>query len=443
MRSLLICFVFLSTLLFGDNIESSSNINLWLCIIILGYNIIKDKYVSAISIFIFGFIYIYFKEFLNNVPNLYSQWGIDNVNTGFMVVMLSFIGVLVGYYFRSVVKIPSNISREANTLSFTINKPKLFYRINLLLIYLIFVGNIPLIIYGFVTGRPNAFEYGIFSNISYALCVITIINLKLYYNHQYGEIKYIKLIITTLPVFVLLFATGTRFLLLYGIIALISDQLYHLNIKKLGKLSVIFLLVIVSMNFIMDFRNSGFLKGMDSYNNKGAYEIEQTFNQKIVSNFTDEGLLRNAAMITDYTNNNGFTYGKSFGFLAIFWVPRTIWEGKPTQIDHWLIRKYTAEYDNSGHSTASGFMGEIYMDFGKYITPFLMVVFGWFLSFLNYKYLHIRRKSDYASVVINGSILAWIFFMVRSVLTSSYIFIFIIAGAYILRKIFYKWNILK
>lgn len=440
----LFTLIILTTLIFGDNIELTSNINLWLCIALFAYNIIKDKYISVISIFIFGFIYIFFDEFLTKVPDLYLDWGGNNVNIGFRVIMFSFIGVSLGYYYRNLIRKPKN--KRNDTLpsnSFYISKPKLFYKLNVVFVYLIFLLNLPIIIYGFTIGRPNAFEYGLFSNISYALCIIIIINLKIYYKQLYGEIKYMKLIVTTIPLFVLLFAVGTRYLLLYGIIALISDQLYNLSIKRILKLGLMFLAVVVAMNFIMQFRNSGLMSD-NSFELRKKDMADLSFNQMITENFTNEGLLRNAAMITDYTAKEGYTYGKSIGFLGIFWIPRAVWNDKPTQIDYWLIRYYTNEYEASGHSTASGFMGEIYMDFGKYFTPLIMILFGWFLSFLNSKYVNSAVvKKDYKTVIISGSVLAWVFFMVRSILTSSYLFIFIILGVYVFQKIFFKWNILK
>jgi oligosaccharide repeat unit polymerase len=431
----------LSTILFDEDILSSANVNLWLIIFLLGYKILHDRYVSIGSMFIFGFLYIFFKEFLTDIPALYLDWGRENVTIGYMVIIYSFIFLMLGYHYRDFVKDIKPPSIENISYLFIKNR-KLFFRINIFLAIAIFTANIFLVFEGLTEGRPNAFKYGIFSSLSYALAVIVIINLKLYYKQFYGRINYIKILLYSFPLFILFIASGTRFLLLYGVIALISDNLYNLSNKKLLKMFAFVMIFGILANMLLEFRSGGFINSNVKVQAHVA-EDKSTFNQALVNQFTNEGMLRNAAMITDYTQKNGHTYGQSISFLAYWWVPRILWESKPTQLDFWLIRKYTGDFDESGHSTASGFYGELYIDFGKYFIMPIIFLLGYFFSYLNFRFIVDQSNFNYYSLLISSSILAWVFFLVRSIMTSSFLLIFIILSAYLMDKYLRKWKILK
>ncbi|WBZ97375.1 O-antigen ligase [Chryseobacterium wangxinyae] len=440
MRLFLIFILIVTTLISFSNLLLSANILLWVFILFLGYNVIKDKYVSLASIFIFGFIYIYFKEILNNTDNLIVDWGKENVEIAFQTILFSAITFLSGYYFHQLLFCKKKIKNGERKNFFFIKNKKSFFKFNLFLTYLIFFGNIVLIIKGLTEGRQNAFEYGILSSISYAVGVICIVNYKYYFKQFYGKDNYIKVILYSLPIFILYIGSGTRFLLLFGIIALINSSLFNLKLKKIAGLGIVLLMIGLLGNFFLQYRNIGIASGA-KYESV-SYDESSSFNQKVVSNFTEEGVFRNAAMITDYTKKNDFTYGKSFSFLLYFWIPRVIWTSKPTQIDFWLIREYTDEYDESGHSTASGFLGEIYMDFGKYLTVIVFFLIGILLSKLNEKLLNVEINS-YFILIVSSSVIAWLFFAVRSIVTSSIMMIFIILLAYIFSKLLKKWNLIK
>jgi hypothetical protein len=443
MITLLIIILGLITLLFGDDIILSSNINLWIVILMLGYKIFKDRYVSTISMFIFGFIYIFYKEFLNDSLDLTLDWGKQNVIIGYYVIMFSFISVLVGFHCRELLRNHKNPIIDQSDISSFIKRRFLFFNINIFLIVVIFSGNIYLIFEGLTEGRPNAFKYGILSSFSYAISVIVIVNLKLYYKQYYGKDHYLKILFWTSPLFILLVASGARFLLLYGIIALISDKLYTLTNRKIIRMSIFLILFGLLSNQILEFRNEGFLNNKIQELRETQSTSSFTINQQIVNKLTNEGMLRNASMISDYTSKNGYTYGQSIGFLAYWWVPRGVWKEKPTQLDFWLIREYTSEYSDSGYSTASGFFGELYMDFGKYfLMPFLFGL-GYLLSYLNSILILNKTSLTYDRYVISNSILAWVFFSVRSLMTSTFLLIFVMLSAYLISKYFKKWKIIS
>ena len=438
---ILLLLILFSTIFNGDDIVASANINLWLVLVLLCYKIFKERYVSIGSMFIFGFVYIFFNEFLNQTDFLFLEWGKNNVISGYYVSMFSFFALQLGYHFREFFNKKSNFYNTPKRPDFIKNK-KIFFRLNIIFIAVIFLGNIFLIVEGLTEGRPNAFKYGILSSLSYAIALITIVNMKIYFKQYYGSNNYLKTILYTFPLFILFIASGTRFILLYGIIALVSDELVNLSNKRIIKVGIFIVFFGILSNLVLESRNDGFLNsGLTTQNITNSKNY--TFNQIIVNKFTDEGMLRNAAMITDYSNKHGNTYGKSISFLTYWWVPRIIWENKPNQLDFWLIREYTNEYDDTGFSTASGFFGELYMDFGKYFLMPILFALGYYFSYLNFRFIFKNEKLNYRSVLISSSILAWIFFLVRSIMTSTFLLTFVVIAAYILNKYLKKWNIIN
>lgn len=435
MRVLILSLTILITFFFNTVVESAGY-TLWLFIILLGVNIFKEKYVSCLSMFIFGFIYIYYKEFLNDTPQLYIEWGKKNVDLGYQTIICSAVFLILGYYYKSIFVNKQKIFNQNN---YRILKKRTFYKINVFLTLFVFSSNIFLIIYGLTKGRVNPFEYGIFSYFSYALCVILIVSWKLYHIQYYNSRFSIKLLICIFPIFVLFIASGTRFLLMYGIIVLVSDMFYELSIKKILKISLFIFLFGLLSNYILEMRDNGFFnkKGPHSYSREATIDL----NKAITDKFSNEAILRNAAMITDYSSKNGYTNGQSFGYIFIYVFPRVLWNDKPKMLDYWLIRKYTREYDDTAHSSASGFFGEIYMDFGFYPTMIIMFLFGIFLKKID-NWTLINRNLNFYGNVVAAAIPAWVFFSVRSILTSSFTFIFIIIFSIIISKYFYKHKII-
>lgn len=440
MRFFFIFLIFIMSLINYDHIEASANILLWIYMSFLVYNIIKDRYISLASIFIFGFIYIYIREFLNDTPDLTVAWGKENVSVAYYTIVFSTLTLLSGYYIYELLNADTYTLKKNNAELFFIKNRKKFFQFTIFCTYLIFFGNIVLIYKGFTEGRQNSFEYGIFSSISYAIGVICIVNYHHYFKQFYGKPHYLKVFIYSIPIFILYLGSGTRFLLLFGLLAFINNALFNLNFKKIFYLGFAIIAIGFVANFLLQYRNVGLTSDIKFENY--VKEKNLSINKKIVKNFTEEGVFRNAIMINDYTQKKGFTNGNSISFILFFWVPRDLWKTKPTMLDFWLIREYTHEFDDTGHSTASGFIGEIFMDFGKYLTVAICLFFGVILSRLNLKLLKLSVNS-YFSLIISSSVIAWLFFSVRSVLTSSMLFVFIITMAYIFNKILKKWNIIK
>jgi hypothetical protein len=149
-----------------------------------------------------------------------------------------------------------------------------------------------------------------------------------------------------------------------------------------------------------------------------------------------EGVVDMTALSMTYFESNPHTYGKSIAFLTYFWVPRTIWPDKPTMIGHWLIRKYRSGF-SEGHSASFGFTGELYADFGYFSLIFVLVI-GLALKWADYfRAYHLSKQQSYDKILV-GMLFSYVFFFIRSPITSTMTFLSILLVYYLIRKILFK-----
>ena len=107
----------------------------------------------------------------------------------------------------------------------------------------------------------------------------------------------------------------------------------------------------------------------------------------------------------------------------------------------WPIQKYMFGF-SEGYSSASGFGGELYIDFGFYPALLILFVFGILLYELD---MWIKYKSIYHlhTQIIGSVLFAWIFFATRSILTSTYVLIFTILASFLISKILLYLGIIE
>ena len=214
-----------------------------------------------------------------------------------------------------------------------------------------------------------------------------------------------------------------------------------LNLKKMLWIGVGCLVVFSVFTSMKATRTSGFeMLSISQIVGRGE-EDKSTFMEKIAGKGSMEGLIRNMAMIKLHTTTHGYTYGKSIGFLAVFWIPRFIWENKPVQLDYWLIREYESGFSDS-HSTASSFCGELFMDFG-YFCIVLCAGLGALLAKMDAYISQRVLRGDFYSVVIAGLFFGWSLFMVRSILAASYQVILGAVVAFLFAHVFLRERIVE
>lgn len=243
-----------------------------------------------------------------------------------------------------------------------------------------------------------------------------------YYKYVKKKNIFVALIVAS-PVLILLFLRATRYKFLFSVlpILVIYDilNLKNHDYKKNILLIISAFAIIGASSFIKNNRN----KSIDEWGNIQLFYYNESFlsndplTLKMASEMSPEGVVHMAHVADRYFESHQLHYGKETAFIFYFWIPRRIWPGKPTMLDHWLIREY--ENVAEGHSSASGFIGELRADFGWGCLLF-MLLFGYFLKRLdNYSSFIFRYKTNSFNMILVACLFPWVFFFVRSPITST------------------------
>ena len=148
-----------------------------------------------------------------------------------------------------------------------------------------------------------------------------------------------------------------------------------------------------------------------------SYSEYRNFPAYVTSYFSSEGIIDMTSLVFNHLNLNDYTYGASTSFILYFWVPRTIWPNKPTMLGNWLIRKYRGGFSDA-HSASFGFTGDLLLDFGPYLSQFILFFIGRLLvKAENYK--NLSFSSGNFSIVMGAMFYPYVFFFVRSPITAS------------------------
>jgi hypothetical protein len=103
---------------------------------------------------------------------------------------------------------------------------------------------------------------------------------------------------------------------------------------------------------------------------------------------------------------------------------------------HWLVRKYRSGF-SEGHSASFGFTGELFADFG-YFSFFFVFFLGVFLKWADlFRAYQLAQPMSYSKVLV-GMIFSYVFFFVRSPITSTITFLGILLVQYFIRKLLFK-----
>lgn len=242
-----------------------------------------------------------------------------------------------------------------------------------------------------------------------------------------------------IPVMAISVFSTTRFRMLYAVLPylVIMGVIPVKNIKArqvIIILSVVFVAVVFS-SFLKRVRNlsieerEGMALVENVYENRGGLP-------RVAGYMSPEGVVKMAYYADDYFKERSLHWGKEFGFAFYFWIPRAIWKGKPTQLDYWLIREYL-DVSNK-FSTASGFIGELRADFGWGLLLF-MIFFGILLKEGDRYVVNVIEGSSIHTVVA-ACLYPFVFFMVRSPLTSFFQLINILIIVFIFSRFLGKYS---
>lgn len=412
---LLLILLSISFSIFSGDLYLNSEICLYSYLIILFLEFLSKKNITLIFIFLSAFIFMIIPEGIINHKELILDWGTYNVRKGFSFLVVSSGLIFIGY--KLFEKFGNKNFKTKNYLPIKVVVVKKKTLLLLLILYNIvfLLVNLENAIFGLFYGRASAFPF-FYSSALYAIAFI-IIGIT---NHLY-EGKKIKTLLINLPIIFIFLSIGTRFFLVYIVFIIFFDRLKSLTFKNIIILFIGAFFVLTATNVIKDVRRGGLLTERNPKVEVQDKRINIT--EFIAGIGSSEGLIRNAAMISDYTNKNGYTYGKSIGFLGIFWIPRAFWPDKPVMLDSWLIQEYYGTQFGEGYSSASSYGGELYMDFGFFFASLLLFFFGILLGKIQL-WIDSKHNISVQNYILSGFLYGWIFFGTRSILTSSFMLVY-------------------
>lgn len=414
---------------FNDNLYINATTSFWVMIIIISLEFFKVRGVNLIMVFLIAFVYMIPVEGMLQHNLLYAKWGLEVSNFSFFLLQTTAMILFVGYSIINVRK----YNEQKHDLPELFNSEKIKKLRLFILIYNIFymIFHFKMIIENMMFGRGSGDE-----TLNVQLTALALITIPILVRIEKNKLV---MFLFMLPSLIVLVGTGTRLYLVYAIFMIATSFLFRMNVKSIFRTAIYIIPILFAMNAMKDLRTTG-ISQMDSFTVDQKKEYNN-FNQKIASLGSSEGLIRNVSMITDYINKNDYTYGASIGFITYWWVPRTIWPDKPVMLDYWLIREYETGF-SQGHSTASSYMGEIYMDFGAFSTIVFFLFAGMLLAKLQ-SWINLSFNSNFLTIVIGSFLYGWVFFATRSILTATYMLTWVLVFSFFIYYLLKKHNYLN
>ena len=256
-----------------------------------------------------------------------------------------------------------------------------------------------------------------------------------YYFRYVKKKSWIYSILLSLPILVFQAIIATRFKLLFQIIPLfimlgvikVKDN----TIKSLMVLTGAVIAIGVYSSYTKENRNYA-INEQRSHEQRYTADTKDDIFLSFAEEMSPEGIIHMAHLANDYFEKNSLSYGRESLTIFYFWIPRSWWPEKPTQLDYWLIRKYENMPD--AHSTSSGFLGELRADFG-----WISIIFALFIGIVlrrcdQYIQSIFSNQSHSLQMVFAAMLYPYFFFFVRSPLTASFSLIFCYFIYWIIRK---------
>lgn len=238
---------------------------------------------------------------------------------------------------------------------------------------------------------------------------------------------FLRSLIFSLPIFLYIFLQGNRFPLLFSLsmFLLVSFP----GLLDLSWRSLLRVLVIVFFGLIVSASMIGVRDRIyDLQDNRMAFGVIKS-----------EGLLESNALLVSYFDYSDHTFGASLGNILLFWVPRSIWESKPTYLGHWLIRSVNGVEVSSQHSAGFGFGGEAYADFGFLGGLIVCGLFGVAFSRME-RFVSMFRKTYGLPFLYCTLLVPFSFFFARNVDTAFFMLFSMAILMVIFGRVFVRSN---
>lgn len=223
----------------------------------------------------------------------------------------------------------------------------------------------------------------------------------------FGPTNRRRAFLISLPILGLLLVGGTRYYLLVGFTGLMLS--FRSGKREIRGAICISVVVLVLAGWVITATRAEGLTSTFSVSQVGSSDTRL---------LGGEGVLRTTSQIVDYTSREGTTNGTSLGSVALFWVPRALWPGKPTLLGYWFPRQYGAQGLSSGHSVSAGFAGDVLIDFGMGLGAVFLLVLGMAFRKVDGG-LRRSDSGDGVLAVASGALYGLAFFAGRSLATAT------------------------
>ena len=392
-----------------------TDIELVLYVLILGLNFVRVKAFNLYQVWVASYIFIIWSEMciLTNRGALSYSYIVPVIRYSLANAL-----VLLGYLFYHREHI---VVRQRKTIS----SSRWFVLVLVVLTLFFIYKRIPSVVGTYYGGRILSNTKGggsITKSLITALGLILPALIAYYLKILKGK-STLYCCFWVAPIFVVQLLLSTRYKFLFSVVPflIITDIV---NIRYKGKKHLVLLLAVVvammlASTFVKNNRTLGFVQSQEeeAFFSDNYVESERLI-VRLASNMSPEGVIRMARLADRYFADHSLHYGRETGFVLYFWVPRRFFPEKPTMLDYWLIREYNPLVSEK-YTTASGFLGELRADFGWFSLLFVFL-FGMLM----------RRLDDFSGAVFSAGnssfdmVLAsllypWVFFFVRSPVTST------------------------
>ncbi|MBM7618572.1 oligosaccharide repeat unit polymerase [Bacillus tianshenii] len=158
------------------------------------------------------------------------------------------------------------------------------------------------------------------------------------------------------------------------------------------------------------------------YDNEFKVNI-QGFHEKVIIS-GDFDAFQQLMNIQKHTDINGFSYGEQIISSALFWVPRSIWDGKSQGTGMLAAESVMYDYTN----LSAPIFGEFFIDFGFIGLIPLFICYGYLTARMQNLYIYcvLNKQITVASVIV-PIFAAYQIFLLRGQLMSTLPFLFVIA----------------
>lgn len=407
-------YVYASTFTFSvDSVYAIALNSFFVLTTLILIDFLSTKTISLYQVWIFAFVFIILAEAL---VSLQPSANISLRAVRYLI-FTNFI-LLFGY---SVTEFPR---LKRNRLSNTVLATGRTLPLLLLVTACYTIYQFPKNFIVFSLGRTSITEgdVSLASNIIGALGYLLPSILAYYFKFHTRNAKLIWPLLASVPIFVTLFVGGTRFPLLFSFLGfvLVWFDIRWLNSRKITQIVCASFFLFYAAGEMRQFRAFGVGSEAKSVRASSLNDDSGTIFTRLAQNMSPEGVIDMTNLLMRYFDSHDHLCGRSSSFILYFWVPRSIWDDKPSMLGHWLVRKFRSGFSD-GFSSSFGFTGDLYADFGYY-SLFFVLILGVGLKRLE------ALKDQYFLFggyrrILGAMFFPYVFFFVRSPITATMTFI--------------------